>query len=191
MNRTTLIVWLDTALLMLGGFVLMAMIMIKYVTEATSAVDMMPVGNVAVNIEWPADIDADVDLWALSPGDVRAVGYSNKGGRVFNLLRDDLGKGSNDMTPYNMEFAVTRGIPAGEYVVNVHLYRGTPPISVRVIVTALRASGTSSELATTTVQLTHENQELTAVRFKLDDKGYLVGGSVHDLYRPLRAAGSP
>jgi hypothetical protein len=42
---------------------------------------------------------------------------------VFNLLRDDLGK-AQDLTDNNYEVACSRGLPPGEYVVNVHMYRG-------------------------------------------------------------------
>ena len=58
-----------------------------------------PPGNVIVEMFWDKAIDADVDLWVQAPGDV-PVGYSNKSGGVFNLLRDDLGK-AKDMTDGN------------------------------------------------------------------------------------------
>jgi len=41
---------------------------------------------------------------------------------------------------------------------------------------------------TTTVKLTHENDQVTAFRFTLDDKGHMVPGSVNDLYKELRVA---
>src|SRR5713226_1834152 len=47
-------------------------------------------GNVIIELRWDRTIDADVDLWVQGPGDV-PVGYSNKGGAIFNLVRDDLG----------------------------------------------------------------------------------------------------
>jgi hypothetical protein len=51
-----------------------------------------PPGNVIVEMFWDKATDADVDLWVQAPGDV-PVGYSNKSGAIFNLVRDDLGKG--------------------------------------------------------------------------------------------------
>ena len=36
------------------------------------------------------------------------------------------------------------------------------------------------------LRLTREGQEITAYRFRLDDQGDLVPGSVHNLQRPLR-----
>jgi hypothetical protein len=48
-----------------------------------------------------------VDLWVQAPGDV-PVGYSNESGVIFNLVRDDLGKGS-DPNSMNYEIAYGRG----------------------------------------------------------------------------------
>src|SRR6266436_4657897 len=81
----------------------------------------IPPGNVIVEIFWDKAIDADVDLWVQAPGDV-PVGYSNKAGMIFNLLRDDLGH-SGDPVSMNYEISYGRGLWPGEYTVNAHLYR--------------------------------------------------------------------
>ena len=89
MDEETLTVWLDTALLMLGGFILMTVLMLSVVNppakSAETAGEQSP-GNVIVEAQWADAIDADVDLWVQAPGD-KPVGYSNKSGAVFNLLR--------------------------------------------------------------------------------------------------------
>ena len=62
-------------------------------------------------------------------------GYSNKGGLIMNLLRDDLG--TNDPTPLRYENQFSRGVPPGEYTINLHLFRnlqGTYPVPVDVTV---------------------------------------------------------
>jgi hypothetical protein len=193
MDEETLTVWLDTALLMLGGFVLMTVLMMMVMNppaKSSEADGVNAPGNLIVEIQWGDKIDADVDLWVKAPGDV-PVGYSNKSGRVFNLLRDDLGR-AQDLTDYNYEVAYTRGLPAGEYVVNVHMYRGTNvayPVPVKVAVTLRRDSPrTTKQLVTTTVDLRRQNQELTALRFRLDAEGQLVSGSVNSLFKELRVA---
>jgi hypothetical protein len=193
MDEETLTVWLDTALLMLGGFILMTVLLIAVVNppakSSESAGEPAP-GNVIVEAQWADQIDADVDLWVQGPGDA-AVGYSNKSGRLFNLLRDDLGK-AQDMTDFNYEVAYSRGTPAGEYVVNVHMYRGVGiayPVAVKVVASLRQdADGATKQLVTTTVQLRHENQEVTALRFRLDAKGALVADSVNNLFKELRVA---
>jgi hypothetical protein len=145
---------------------------------------------VIVEAQWADTLDADVDLWVLAPGD-RPVGYSNKSGTIFNLLRDDLGK-VQDITDYNYEVAYSRGMPAGEYIVNVHMYRGVGvayPVDVKLVATAKAdPQQDAQELATTTVQLRHENDQVTAFRFNLDDDGHLVAGSLNTLYKDLRTA---
>jgi hypothetical protein len=192
MDEETLTVWLDTALLMLGGFVLMAILMMTIVNPPAKSSEVVGVaspGNVIVEAQWAEGLDADVDLWVKAPAD-KPVGYSNKSGAVFNLLRDDLGK-AKDVTDTNYEVSYSRGMPAGEYIANVHMYRGVKvayPIKVRVVA-SLKPDPQSSafQVAATTVELDHENQEVTAFRFRLDGEGRLVAGSVNSLFEPLRA----
>ena len=144
MDEETLTVWLDTALLMLGGFVLMTMLMMTVMNPPAKASETDGVtapGNVTVEMQWPDKLDADVDLWVQAPGDV-PVGYSNKGGKVFNLLRDDLGK-AQDMTDYNYEVAYTRGAPRANTSSTLHMYRGVNvsyPVPVKITVNVKRDS---------------------------------------------------
>jgi len=193
MDEETLTVWLDTALLMLGGFILMTVLMMAVVNPPAQSAETegeQSPGNVIVEAQWADGVDADVDLWVAAPGD-RPVGYSNKSGVVFNLLRDDLGK-AQDVTDYNYEVAYSRGIPAGEYVVNVHMYRGigvTYPVDIKLVASVkARPEDSAKQLVTTTVQLRHENHQVTAFRFNLDKDGNLVTGSVNSLYKELRVA---
>jgi hypothetical protein len=192
MDEETLTVWLDTALLMLGGFILMTVLMLSIVNpprETADATEQLP-GSVIVEIQWADALDADVDLWVQAPGD-RPVGYSNKSGVIFNLLRDDLGK-AQDMTDYNYEVSYARGRPTGEYTVNVHMYRGigvTYPLEVRAVVSVKTSpSETAKQILKTTVQLRHENDQVTCFRFKLDSNGALDPSSVNNLYKELRVA---
>jgi len=193
MDEETLTVWLDTALLMLGGFVLMTVLMMTVVNPPAQSAekdgDQAP-GNVVIEAQWQDRLDADVDLWVEAPGD-RPVGYSNKNGRVFNLLRDDLGM-AQDMTDLNYEIAYSRGMPAGEYVVNVHLYRfvgSAGPIDVKLVVSRRTdEAGQTQQLASTTVRLLHLNDQVTAFRFDLDSDGNMVPGSMNTLFKELRVA---
>ncbi len=184
-------VFRDVIMLALAGFVAVVILMLPHLNPpgAKQSEDSEPPGNVIVEIRWPDEIDADVDLWVEAPGDV-PVGYSNKGGLVFNLLRDDLGKRA-DATGMNYEVSYSRGIPPGEYAVNVHLYRNVAkvyPIPVTVVTSVKRnAQESAKQLLASKVELTREGQEITVYRFKLDEYGRLQPGSVHSLQKPLRA----
>lgn len=183
-------VFRDVIFLALAGFVAVVLLLLPHLhppKEAEAAIRSP--GNVIVEIRWPDEVDADVDLWVQAPGDT-PVGYSNKGGMFFNLLRDDLGR-RGDTTDLNYEISYSRGVPEGEYTVNVHLYRNTGgyvsiPVTISVSVKP-NTNESAHRLLATKLLLEYEGEERTAFRFSLDDKGKLLRDSVHDLPKPLRS----
>jgi hypothetical protein len=183
-------VFRDVIFLALAGFVAMVLLLLPHLNPPATASEGMPApGNVIVEISWSDKVDADVDLWVQAPGDT-PVGYSNKGGVLFNLLRDDLG-GQSDVTNVNYEVSYSRGIEPGEYVVNVHLYRDMSnqlPLPVVVSVSVKTSAQVAAKrILTTKVFMEHQGQETTAFRFELLANGKLVPGSVHDLPKALRS----
>ncbi len=183
-------VFRDVIMLALAGFVMIVMLLLPHINpRAANNEETHSPGNVIIELRWPDHIDADVDLWVEGPGD-SPVGYSNKDGTVFNLLRDDLGRDS-DLTNLNYEFSYSRGVPVGEYTVNVHLYRNSGhyyPLPVTVAVGVKGTDDSSSHrVLNTKLDLLHEGQEITVFRFQLDADGDLIAGSVHDLPRALRS----
>lgn len=184
-------VFRDVIMLALAGFVALVIIMLPHLNPPgkKAEAEAEPPGNVIVEARWPDQIDSDIDLWVQAPGDV-PVGYSNKGGKVFNLLRDDLGKRA-DATGMNYEVSYSRGIPQGEYTVNLHMYRNTAkvvPIEVTVVASVKKSATESArQVLASKIDLSREGEELTVFRFRLDDEGNLVPGSVHNLKRKLRS----
>jgi hypothetical protein len=185
------IVFRDLITLALCGFVVCVVLIMPHINPPVTktAQDTDPPGNVIVEVRWPDELDSDVDLWVEAPGDV-PVGYSNKGGLIFNLLRDDLGKRA-DATGMNYEVSYSRGIMAGKYTVNLHLYRNTAgvfPIPVTVVTSVKKSAKESArQLLASHIELVREGEELTVYRFKLSEQGDLVSGSVHSLQRELRS----
>jgi hypothetical protein len=183
-------VFRDIIFLALAGFVAIVLLLLPHLNPPARAdAETTSPGNVIVELRWPDELNSDVDLWVEAPGD-KPVGYSNKGGVAFNLLRDDLGNMA-DATRMNYEVSYSRGVPTGEYTVNVHLYRnlsGVGMIPVTVVISVKPTDDTpAKQILATSVELNHEGQEVTALRFSLDEKGQLVSGSVHDLPRALRS----
>jgi len=120
------------------------------------------------------------------PNDV-PVGFWNQGSQYFNLLRDDLGT-EGDASARNYEVSYSRGILAGEYVVNVHMYGKVPSgveVPVRVVVSVKAKYDSLRQILQTSVDLQRRNQEETAFRFRLRENGDLVPGSVSTLRRRL------
>ena len=184
-------VFRDVIMLALAGFVAMVILLLPHINPPGRAAEenTQPPGNVIVEVRWPDELDCDVDLWVEAPGDI-PVGYSNKGGVIFNLLRDDLGRRA-DATGMNYEVSYSRGIVAGEYTVNVHLYRnaaGVFPIPVTVVTSVKKSAKESArQVLAGNIELGREGQELTVYRFKLSEDGDLVPGSVHSVQRNLRS----
>ncbi len=184
-------VFRDVITLALAGFVAIVILLLPHLgaQAAKTAEDARMPGNVLVEVTWPPEFDTDVDLWVQAPGDI-PVGYSNKGGAVFNLLRDDLGQ-KLDLSGLNYEVAYARGVIAGEYTINLHLYRHlskTLPVPARVVVSTRSDDGSAArQILATDAELRREGQELTVLRFRLDAQGALVPDSVHNLQRPLRS----
>ena len=121
-------VFRDVILLALTGFVAIVLLLLPHLNPPAKADNepTLPPGNVIVEIRWPDDLDTDVDLWVKAPGDI-PVGYSNKGGVTFNLLRDDLGRHA-DATETNYEVPHIQSIfdELGGFVVasKLDLYAG-------------------------------------------------------------------
>jgi hypothetical protein len=176
--------YLSIAFIFILLFALFASIPKKNESEAKAE----PPGNLVVTIVWPVG-NSDIDLWVLGPGEPRAVGYSRKSGKLFDLLRDDLGL-VPDATGANFENAYTRGVVPGEYTINIHAYRApTLPLVVNVEI-GMNAGNNSQMrvLVTTSVTLIHQGQEITAIRFYLEKDGTIRKDSLHRVFKPLRSA---
>ena len=180
-------VFRDVILLALIGFIAMVIMLLPHVVPAKKQTeDQKAPGNVIVEIHWPSNMPVDVDLWVQAPNEF-PVGFWNMGGPTFNLLRDDLGS-IGDATGENFEITYSRGIPKGEYIVNVHMYGAVlsnQPVPVTVVVSVRKLYDEARQILKTVVELTRRNQEETAYRFRLTAEGDLVEGSVSTLRKPL------
>ena len=144
-----------------------------------------------ITMKWPKKAEDDVDLWVRDPLG-NTAGFKSKDVGLMSLDRDDLG-GANDtvigadgkaIKVYNNEEHMTiRGIIPGEYIVNVHLYakkaekqvksksKYYPSIPVTVTVEKLNPYGI---VTVREIILTKKGQEITAVRFTVDDQGKIT-----------------
>lgn len=171
---------LDTLFNTIGALFFLIISLLAQINPPTETEKQHRPGNLVVSIAWASGPD-DVDLWMSAPGDKR-VGYLSKQGSVVALLRDDLGA-TSDLTDANFESAYTRGIPDGDYGVNVHCYscRGKVVVSVEIGIVG------GNKLWVGTVEV-GPKQERTALRFKMKD-GKLVAGSQSGVFKAIRGEG--
>ena len=185
------VVFRDVILLALTGFISMVVLLIPFVnppTEEESA--STPPGNVIIELFWDDKRDVDIDLWVQAPNDI-PVGYSNKGGLFFNLLRDDLGI-YKDNSPVNYEVSYSRGISDGVYIANVHLYREDKapfkPIIAELLVSVVDPdSNKRKQILRTSKKLEEIGKEITVFQFELDKKGKLNKNSINNKFVMLRS----
>ena len=192
---TTLLAWNDLLLSLLGCLLVLLAIflaIINQVKKETKTDDDKAAGNISVYIFWPDGIDLDIDTHLLSP-DGEHIYFGKLAGRTWNLLRDDLGN-AGDSGSRNFENAYTRGIPAGEYVINVHAYRGQASmypveIEAEVRITADPTKGKAAQkIVTQKVTLYRTGEEATVVRFTMDRQMNLVPGSVNHVFKSVMRA---
>ena len=175
------VIAVDLPLGSVAFFILILILVIPFINPVPADTDVPPPGQIYVKITWNAH--TDVDLWLKSPDDAKAVGYSRKDGQTsFALLRDDLG---TDPDPRNEETGFARSMPAGRYVVNLHLFRGKP-LPVHVEITLLPPGKPAIKIFDETVELYVEKQERTVVSFQIDGNGALVPFSANRVFIPLR-----
>jgi hypothetical protein len=180
-------VFRDVIFIMMLTFLILFLAALVHINEPSKKEDevAIPPGNIQVDISWQTGLKSDVDLWMKGPTDSRPVGYSNRSGILFNLLRDDLGQ-IGDTTPLNYENGYTHGVEDGEYIINVHMYSARDPLPVAVVVVVKYGKCHTcrpTEIITRTVLLESPGQEITVVRFTIEE-GEVVRSKTN--YIPIR-----
>ena len=160
-----------------------------------------------ISAEWPGEMDYDVDVWIKDPQG-RVLYYGNREVGFLNLERDDLGALNNAFlidgkivkSPANVhqEIVAVRGFEAGEYIVNVHLYRagvanvgvgrinvGQAVDPVKVAVRIEKLNPTVERKFTGEVTLTEMGQEEHVLRFNMSEAGE-IGQISRDLPVSIR-----
>ena len=131
-----------------------------------------------ITVTWPQDLDDDVDMYVEDPQG-NLVAFMRREEGLMHLDRDDLGQ-RNDIvqTPFgpiehkdNREIVTIRGIIAGEYVVNVHMYTKRSEAEEVSVIIQLDKINPFSTITIKEVILKTIGDEETAFRFVLDKDG--------------------
>lgn len=175
-------------------FLVVAVLMLAHLNptkKKTEDNQIVSPGSITVLASWKED--SDVDLWVKSPND-KPVGYSRKQGKHFDLLRDDLGRGFERAMNLHYENVFARTAPAGEYAINLHMYSNVSnaawPIIVEIRIDIVKRVGDGKadikKVLSTNVSLVKTGQEITVVRFKINQEGDLIDDSIRQDPIPLR-----
>lgn len=176
----------------LGLFVILFVIIITLINPPT--VEETDVsrenGDLTIYVAWPDDMNIDIDIWSFAPKELKPVGYSNKDGRILNLLRDDMGF-VNDFSGKNFEFMISRGLPPGVWYVNLHFYssRGVSldtVVPIKVIIERIMPNKLKKILFVKDVEMKALKEEITVVSFELDEDGEVIEESINNDFKSLR-----
>lgn len=182
--------YIDLLINLLTGTVvlfILTTLLIAPITKNTEGIKKN--ADYVLTVEWPNEIDCDVDMWVRDPQN-NLVSYKFMEAGLMYFERDDMGKRRSVyeidgkeivIDPDNKEFVTLRGTFPGEYIVNLHVYscldkatnQALPagsPIDVPVIVEVIRINPTFIVVKHIEMKIDSVWQEKTAIRFVMDAK---------------------
>jgi len=172
-----------------GVFIVITLILVQVIGKPHPEQDNSRAqGALIAELYWDDKIDVDMDLWLLSPVDSVPVGYSRKSSKGWSLLVDDLGTNKyTDLSGKNREFASTRSMEPGHYIINAHYYRGkVSPVKIKLIVTR-NMNGGSQQIFVVNYSFVRVCEERTLIQFDIDGDGNLIPDSVFFTLHKLRS----
>lgn len=187
------VAFIDLLFNTLVGFVFLFILAFILINPIAKKSDIEVVAEFIVKINWPDASPDDIDLWMRDPlGNY--VGFRSKDVGLMSLSRDDLGSSNdtvygpdgNRITVFRNEEVVTiRGIVPGEYIVNVHYYseklaviengeRNFQSVPVQVQIEKINPYNI---VFAKEVKLSRKGQEVTVIRFTVNEKGKVTNFS--------------
>jgi hypothetical protein len=186
--------YIDLLINLLTGIVvlfILTTLLIAPITKNTEGIKKN--ADYVLTLEWPNDIDCDVDFWIRDPLN-NVVSYRFLEAGLMYFERDDMGKRRSVyeldgkeivIDPDNKEFVTLRGTFPGEYVVNVHLYScintetklalaADYKVDVPIIIEIVRINPSFVVIKHIEMKMDTVWQEKTAVRFVMNDKKSII-----------------
>lgn len=186
--------YIDILIALLMGTVVIFMLTTLLIAPITqNEAGIKKNADYVITLEWPNELDCDVDLWIRDPLN-NIVSYRQMESGLMYFERDDMGKRRSVyeidgkeivIDPDNKEFVTLRGTFKGEYVVNVHLYSclknetklgmaAGQEIDVPLVIEIVRINPNFIVVKHIEMKLDSVWQEKTAVRFVMDDKKNII-----------------
>lgn len=176
LNRTD--PFIDLLFNTLLGFSFLFLVSLAFINPKADKAKVDMQAEYMITASWDADVADDVDLWVYAPSDHTASYLKREAGFLL-LDRDDRGKLNDTITvdgrevshSVNQEIVTIRKRYPGEYIANLYYYtsKSPPPLTVNIKVDQINP--TFKTVYVDNVELKGQDQEITAVRFTVDDDG--------------------
>lgn len=180
--------------LLLGFFYLFVLAFIQINQDQHETKQVESKAEFIVTVFWENERDDDVDTYVEDPQG-RLVCFRRREDGLMHLDRDDLGtdgdvihtpSGETIVFKENREIVTIRGIIAGEYVVNVHMYEKNSKDDTKVTIRLEKVNPLISTIVIKERVLVKKTDEKTAFRFVLDKEGNVI--EVNELEKKLTNA---
>jgi len=164
------------------GFVFLFMVAILFMNPIAKLGTANLKAEFIITLTWPDNQPDDLDIWVEDPhGEI--VSYLQREAGWLHLDRDDRGSlndtieinGQKILHPVNQEVVTMRGIISGEYVVNVYYYESVTRGPVSATVQIDKINPVLETVFFDRVVLESQDVEKTVVRFRVSDRGEVVG----------------
>ena len=181
--RSNPLQFVDFLFILLLTFISLFILTLLLINPVAKKSEVKQKAEFLIILEWEDGNASDVDLWARDPAG-NIVSFRAKQAGTMHLDKDDMGRrtdtyhnkeGVSSIVAINQEIITIRGIPAGEFVINLHLYRleGTVeelnPITIQVI--KLNPFNKAFE---GTIKFEKWGQEVTVTRFTVNADGDII-----------------
>jgi hypothetical protein len=177
-NRTD--PFIDLLFNTLLGFSFLFLVSLMFINPDADQAKVDKQAEYMVTVSWDDTIADDIDLWAHAPTG-HTVSYLQKEAGWLHLDRDDRGivndtieiNGEKVVHPVNEEILTIRNRQVGEYIVNLYYYKAESPAPIKVNVKVDRINPKFETVYRDQVELKAQDEELTIVRFRINDDGSL------------------
>jgi hypothetical protein len=176
------------------GFAFMFFISFALIQSPQDGGNIQSKAEFIISAEWEDYHPDDIDLVVEDPrGNI--VYFQKQQAGLMHLDRDDRGTladrividGVELENPSNQEVVTIRGFMAGEYVVNLLYYKSNFVIPLKVKVKIEKINPKLEVIFFGDYFLKKTGEEITAVRFLLDNKGNVV--DLNQLQKPIISGG--
>ncbi|HCC44608.1 MAG TPA: hypothetical protein DEQ32_09440 [Gammaproteobacteria bacterium] len=164
------------------GFAMMFIIAFMLISDPDEEGKVEAKAEMLITVRWPDQHPDDVDALIEGPqGEV--VWYHNRDSGLMHLDRDDRGlladrvtmDGKTVINPINQETVTVRALQSGEYTVNLLHYQSNYGEPLPVTVKVEKLNPEVSLVHYGKIDLKGTGDEQTAVRFRLDSEGNVLG----------------
>ena len=160
------------------GFVVMFVLAVLLINPIAKSGAVDAKAEFLITLSWPEGRREDVDLYVQDHAG-EMVWFRSREAGLMHLDRDDLGErndvievaGRQVRNPLNQEIVSIRGILPGEYVVNLHLYRGDGAQPVPATVKIEKLNPKVELVFFGLLTLIEQGDERTAARFSIGTDG--------------------